>query len=1461
MNRSFRDDGSFGQQLEFAKKVAAAAAELPIDIVLSMVVEGLQLLGKYRELRSALDAGEALQATRAVPRPVLSHYISLIEEFVTYHDVDDEEATANFSARLSATSAAAAVKQAMNELELESMLSDRDAAGLALPAVPALPTAGALCMSGRQQDPSTSYFQMLAVIRQAFEVPLDSEATQDGPTKLQQGGKGKVAFRSAANFQQRHSISPPVKLGIDERLFCEFIAPALTLSTSESINHRFVARTNVTSSGYITWDAFSNFFVKLHGDMQEETAQVQFVTTSSDVQHNATVRKLLFTKHRLNSPTFNAAMDRYCLSAGYDGTVHMWETTYYDHVCRLHYIPSANKAKRWVNDMAYTANGRLAIAQSRGVVYMYSLMNPTKPYLHRVFRSGSVLSEDEEQSVRAEIERVRMQQGKTRFTAIDIPQAEMCVMTSPLPGDVVTVHGPARASKFSSFGHVEPLLVGLDSGLVHLYNVYKPIEFKAQVHPTLTYNGFSKANVFQVMDNAMDYSFLCAGSNARGVPSIHVVDYEKSEATLVLQAKGSTGASIHPSSAFTRFDYDDSLGMLVASGATRSATIFSTAFPDPLTTLSDHSAPLVGAVVNAAQYQIFTFTEDHTFHLFDIRMFRKVQAFSDVHGNSNSSVLFGTGGFDGTRGCVVAASSIPVALVLHEQEDRHHVAASPKVVADKAADMQRRGLPVSPSGLASDLRRVQFNPKYNCLLAAEGSYVVMRSGETMEGQDAALPLPDAVVAFAFDETQRKMAVLVQGRQCHVLSTMGGHRLLKWAMDTVDVSDEGSTVCFAAAKKDQQVVVVGTADGSILVYDLAEDGVLIGSVQLSSGAVAMSSVTQSRQRILIGTMEGDVFCLAVDTMTLTVVLDFAAAHDGVASALEFGVKEASVEAATATRGRSDSLVAFRTRAYTAMDRAVEAIVDGFDGVNSALVLYGSGVLMVLRITSAEAITVLKFPSVETITSASALAFFCNTPTHHSIAVGDFNGVITFYAVRKLKSASSQRSKSSTSELSSVLATSPAQSSPPTPALDPNAMSRTAEFGDSDVTLERQIRVTSRSFVSDVCYLADGQSVAASLSEELAIVILSCATGHVLSVLCRESRFSSDIEVGQTLLVTHPESTSKHPFLSFIRSCASNTRGESATRVSPPQHHEASTKSFHASVTVGWKEEHVAPPSQELLVTATQRTRYLSLSAHSSETGESTLSGSQRDSTGLARGKQHGFMLPKGSANAMLKGSGVSTVSPRGKTTTIACPASANDVSTAVNFGCSTFHVPHRHVSNDVSPRRTEANGARPQSGRTDAMRADAMRRLYPQPPTASRPASGALRTLQLSSVRHDVESAPLVEYPGGLEAHPAFTTRDVERLRPPVYSARRQGERPPSAPVFRYQRKTAEMSHKTDKLLQDAVDNATSISSRIVSNLRQRRLLSAANRSGTSDGRVFLTLEQQPIPPEVSRAVLSARTKK
>lgn len=1534
--------------------MSSAAADLPIEAIFSMVMEGLHTLAAYRRDKQLVGAEQALRVAVASPRPLFTYFLNLVHDFVSVHDMDNEDSLQEFGATV-------ALGSKTISSDIDRVFSAAGIVGSNRALSPAEDNAEG---NRRTQQQGVSleitpggaggkgqrYYAILAAVRDAFENAEEDDNDRDA-TAVKRSSRGTRGISAGLHRTYTSSSSRCASRGpgMPESLFCEFVAPALTLSRDSRVNQRFIARTNVTQSGFITWDAFSNFFVKLHGDTTEEATQIQFVSPASAVQHNAAVRKLLFTRQRCatrfaggaDDRSVNAAMDRYCLSGGYDGTVHMWDTNFYDHAVRLHYIPHANKSKRWVNDMSYTCAGRLAIAQSRGLVYVYSLMNPLKPYMHRAFRSNSQLSEDEECAVRAELERVRMQQGKTRFTAADCPSSEFCVLNSPLPGDITTVHGPRSLAKFSHSSHMEPLLVGLDTGLVHLYNVYKPIEFKAQVSPMATFFGFAKSEVFQVTDHPLDNTYLVAGRDVRGLPSIQIVDYEKSEAAMVLQPSRSAlanplGGGLVPS--LTRFDFDDSIGLIAASGATRSATIFSTSFPEPVTILADHSAPVVGAAVNASQYQIFTFTEDHTFHFFDLRMFRKVQTFCDTSSTrSDASGIgsgFACGAFDGTRGVAVAAASTPVALQIHQQQSfGPSVSGGGGSRSAPVGSQAQSKEAMTPSGLATELRRVQYCHTYQSLITAEGNFLVTRSGEGFRRQDAVASMPSTIVDIAADPGERRTAVLLQGRQLQILSTMGGSRVGKWACVGLDSMDEGTCVCFAHRPGNQPVVAVGTFTGALAIYDVTSDGELVSVLTFGSAVLCVAPAGVGQQRLLVGTAAGDVFLVNLDTITSVKVFDFDTVHEQFRDALDFGgMKEKDAETAMERKkmARMDSLMTFRNRAYASMDKSVEAFADGFDPSQS-IILFGSGATLLVRISHAEVVPLLQFPAVCRHTSASAIAvrrggMGAGSQPMLQCAVGDFNGCVTVFRIEKVTgrttspssvhaaigrdSVSGRGGRPSTRRPSSDGREPSPSAVPPSAAAQQRLLSTASSsstasvvpsYEDYKVVMVNLVGLSKTSLVGNISFI-DSETLCAALNEQLQVVTFS-VDGWVNSVLSHESNQKSEESAAlsaslHTQLQRSQEEQLEygtHPFFRMVKGAtsmelspsigqpqprpshspsAADTLDDSSAQlanrgatpsaifITPPQAPLDAPPPDPSAQSVGQNEQSGKPYKPQFVEIIPLPLGSGNTSKRPSSSvglASSTTDGSDFNPGGASLAKPT-FRLPNGSGNIVFAGS--MQTSPRTiKKATY--PATKMDVIQPLHLGCNDVYHPEdaKYISavvagggsagvHSLEPKGSTTNSwSRPHSARNNIV----SERLYPQPPppATSRPPSASKPSV-VGGRSTAVAQAPLIQY-NGLTVNPAIVTSDVNRLRPPTYSPRLA--RPPSAPTFPYQRKTLEMSHRTDTLLQDAVDKATHISSRIVSNIRQRRLVSSNTSGGRKgDGRVFLTLEQQPLPQELVRAV-------
>jgi hypothetical protein len=442
------------------------------------------------------------------------------------------------------------------------------------------------------------------------------------------------------------------------------------------------------------------------------------------------------------------------------------------------------------------------------------------------------------------------------------------------------------------------------------------------------------------------------------------------------------------------------------------------------------------------------------------------------------------------------------------------------------------------------------------------------------------------------------------------------------------------------------------------------------------------------------------------------------------------------------------------------------------------------------------------------------------------------------------------------------------------------------------MTHEMDVSSMSLVSNLAFV-DDNALIVTLSEQLQIASVS-TDGYVQCVLSHPSNGKTEeaaalvAAVGTHLTAHAPSELQTHPFFRMIKGAAERSPPGHQKLSSSPPCPSVDTDDFvgsaagrsRATSLVGEgalstafaeefsitcepppptttetapKPQFVEMPMLSMAPTSPVRTKIGSLrSMREDDPLRASMASSayvDGEFNAQQQPKKPTFHLPMGSGAIVLPSSLQN--SPR-TVKKASYPATKSQVVAPIRFGCNEVYHPDDAKYLAVVAKGGGSDGTaptrRPNSARCHEL---AMDRLYPQPhPASARPPSAKPMGTRTTT---RTAQPPLIHY-SGLTTKPAFITSDMNRLQPPTYSPRLA--RPPSAPTFPYQRKTVEMSHKTDKLLQDAVDKATHISSRIVSNIRQRRLVGSNTSGGRQggDGRVFLTLDQQPIPPELVRAV-------
>ena len=1196
-------------------------------------------------------------------------------------------------------------------------------------------------------------------------------------------------------------------VGMEEDLFCAFIAPALTLTTSYTANHKLAAQMNTSMSGYIRWDDFSNFFVKYLHELPSEGAGAQVQTATREFHHSL-VTKILFAKKSEDGATANHHMNGYCVTAGYDGAVNIWDTNFYDHVKRIHCLPSAMKNKKWVNDICYSLSGRLVVAQTRGLAYVYNIGSGCRSSIHRVFRVGA-FSEDEGE-LRLAVEKSRLQ-GANRSEAATYPAVEMCTLNTSQPGDIRCIEGP-KAAAFTYMSHMDPLLVGLDNGLVLLYNAYKPVEFRSHADPLQTMRQFERGNVTHIVENVLDNVFLTVGQYASQQYGVEIIDYETFASSMSLHLRH--GVSDITKYSLLRCDYDASSGLILATGASRTAAIFSSSLPEPICLLSDHSAPIVGSMMNMAKHQLVTVTRDHNFHIFDVRMLRKLHAVADTS-NVFSDHPFSAGAFDGYRGCPVAASCVPVAL-----SETTAAQSSAAVSGSATADDGVTKAVQSPSGLATEMMAVAYNPTYQLMLAAEGNHIVCRSGRCFQRQEKIFSRPAAVTSIRFDSSGRRMLELHHSSQVTLLNGIDGEELSRIECNTSagSSSDEVSCACFAHLDPLTQVVVVGTAHGSVMSFLIGEAHRLIQhfSVTGSVSCIENCGSGPTPTTVIVGTSDGEVVLWNVQTKVHTLITKFAGVHCGVelirqerskALAMEQSLRKAqhgrrmsnSSSDAGGEGGSGQTLAAFQSEAHQKIDLAVERIIV-IDSLH-ILALYGTGLAVVIRVGKLDCNIVFTFPCVDYTASCCSGAF---DPLREVLAVGDGDGTVLMFSLAGYLSSVKQQSA----------------------AVVPH-------FFDS--TKSKASRAALYNYVAHYATIYVGQStpvssitftssslMLVSLFDALVVHVLSPKGGLLYTV--SSYRWPGEISVRDpshdhpffelvsaappSKAVVHGGKMDDSMLMKSVASLSEESKSVTTTvhGICQPVHH------LFRNLHLGFADVSSDAPgsgeigparspaeAKECLLPAPSRHRL-----HSYQTMPSNTT--IFDGFVPTRTTKPKFKMPGGRSTSAREGGGLAVPS-------LTLPVRPPTPPTVCG-----------EASRPATARRTHDD--------------EVAQRLYPAPT-----APHSARAYRPPSGKAAEDGKPSILYSASVPPCSQFVPSEVARLHPPTYTFT-----PPTAPktptFASAQPVSPHASQEAEKRLLEAVNTATNITGRIERNIKMLRIA----RSGVTarTGNVFQSLEQQPL---------------
>ena len=185
-------------------------------------------------------------------------------------------------------------------------------------------------------------------------------------------------------------------------------------------------------------------------------------------------------------------------------------------------------------------------------------------------------------------------------------------------------------------------------------------------HAVLLAPSVPHGRVYDLHDNGGDHSFVVVAEDATGRNVIDVIDWEKQIAKVRLtrgEEATAGGSSRRRAGLVTRVDPAPEQSVLIASGPGRIAALYTTAFPDPITELVDHQAPIVGAFLNLPHHHIYVVTDDKCVHIYDSRMNRKIQVVQDEEDVVRvPKDTFSCASFDSHNKRVLACANVPIAF-------------------------------------------------------------------------------------------------------------------------------------------------------------------------------------------------------------------------------------------------------------------------------------------------------------------------------------------------------------------------------------------------------------------------------------------------------------------------------------------------------------------------------------------------------------------------------------------------------------------------------------------------------------------------------------------------------------------------------------------------------------------------------------------------------------------------------
>jgi hypothetical protein len=557
------------------------------------------------------------------------------------------------------------------------------------------------------------------------------------------------------------------------------------------------------STGYVSWAAFTTVFANRGRSRDPAPEEFTIVDSNGGHHHSMITAILYARSWHSTVPLppsldgafFTGGSDGTVLEWRSTGTsmtlagkIHSAST----HLERASTFSNTSAQASWINTLTVLPGARLFASQAFGHGYIYDLGAASRP-LMSVVRTATFKDLDQRGNLLSPGR--GSSSGVAGSGASDILSRRTVAAVPTL--SLMDFYGDISASCASTshyLGAVEPLILGSNTGQIAIFNLKRslsggiggsssPADWLTggssliNIKPLHTFTTFTandddegltelldaaryrasarqqyrhgasalSARVYQLLDIALDHSLIAVGCDKRGRHFMEVYDYEKMVPKLRLTrpGEGATATADAMSNSrvpkFTRIDVDPAHNLIIASGSTRVAALYTTAFPDPITELEDHQKPILFAALDLGRNQIHVLTEDKALHVYDARMNRKIQVIQDTTLRTPRDT-FTAAALDPATHSVVACSNAPVMFAADAESIDAKAASSSRAAASTRLAAKR----ASPAGVGVDMNAVVTTRRgEGTCVTSEGNNIII--WPSLRLTDAAAPGPTGLL--------------------------------------------------------------------------------------------------------------------------------------------------------------------------------------------------------------------------------------------------------------------------------------------------------------------------------------------------------------------------------------------------------------------------------------------------------------------------------------------------------------------------------------------------------------------------------------------------------------------------------------------------------------------------------------------------------------------------------------------